>query len=131
MIFWCFELPLEFIQGILVSGRKVKKSREAHVSAHKNCKTHRKTMPLLSTHYPGPKEHVRYPFDIDMTSTSHSTGAQKHFLIFSKTNFFYIISKGFLHASRDANKKTHEKCEFLRGKQTIAKIICMRHRQAI
>ena len=82
MNFVCFELPLEFIQGILVSGRKDKKSHEAHVSANKNCKTRRKTMPLLSTHYPGPKEHVRYQFELDMTSSSHSTGVQKYFSIF-------------------------------------------------
>ena len=82
MNFLCFELPLEFIQGILVSGRKDKKSHEAHVSANKNCKTRRKTMPLLSTHYPGPKEHVRYQFELDMTSSSHSTGVQKYFSIF-------------------------------------------------
>ena len=82
MNFVCFELPLEFIQGILISVRKVKKSHEAHVSAHKDCKTHRKIMPLLSTHYPGPKEHVRYQFELDMTSPSHSTGVQKYFSIF-------------------------------------------------
>ena len=131
MNYWCFELPLEFIEGVLVSGRRVKKSHEAHVSAYKNCKTHRKIMPLLSTHYPRPKEHVRYPFYIDITHTSHSTGVQKYFSIFSKTNFFFRISKGSLHAFGDANKKTHAKCEFLRRKQTIAKIICMQCRQAI
>ena len=84
MNYWCFELPLEFIQGILVSGRKDKKSHEAHVSANKNCKTRRKTMPLLSTHYPARKEHVRYIFDIDMTYTLHSTSIQKYFSISPK-----------------------------------------------
>ena len=94
MNFWCFELPLEFIQGILVSGRQVKKSHEGHVSARINCKTRRKTMPLLSTYYPDPKEHVRYSVHVEMTSTSHSTGFKCIFQFSPKPIFSIGFPKG-------------------------------------
>ena len=112
------------MKGILVSGRQPEKSCEAHVSAWIIRQTHRITTPLLSTYSPGPREHVRYPFHIVMTSKSLST---RLFKKFSKFQFYIFFIKDFLKNYLVVPKRTlkiHEKTLEAHVSDKISRTTC-------